>query len=491
MPAVTTNRHAFIGRETELAQLHRTARLAKAGLIVCRGRRRIGKSTLIEHFAHEEFEHFYEFQGLAPRDAIDNRHQLENFSRQLAEQHHLPPLQLQSWHEAFALLARLTDGQRALIFLDEISWMASRDQDFVGQLKIAWDTRFKKNRKLILVLCGSVSSWIDKNILNSADFLGRVSLSLDLHELPLDKCNEFFAEVGGAPGRRMSLPERARILCVTGGVPRYLEEIEYGATAERNIVDLCFTRGGFLVDEFDKIFNDIFSARAPSYRQLVGTLTGGSRTFSEVCAEFGVAPSGVFSEYLEDLETAGFIQRDYAYSLATGKRSKLSRYRLKDNYLRFYLKYIEPARDKIDAGIFDSEGVRGFEAFDAIMGLQFQNLVLNNIPLILKALKVNLTQLRSASPYFQNQTRRQKACQIDLLIDTRYAVYLCEIKFRARLPLATVDEVVEKAARLKVDRTKSLRRVLIYLGDLAPGIEASGAFDQLIPFERFLQPQPR
>jgi hypothetical protein len=91
--------------------------------------------------------------------------------------------------------------------------MASRDKDFVGQLKIAWDTRFKKNRRLILVLCGSVSSWIDKNILNSADFLGRVSLSLDLRELPLDKCNDFFGEVGGVAGRRMRTLERSRVLC--------------------------------------------------------------------------------------------------------------------------------------------------------------------------------------------------------------------------------------------------------------------------------------
>jgi uncharacterized protein len=485
--SVTANRHAFIGRETELAQLRRTARLPKAGLVVCRGRRRIGKSTLIEHFARE-FEHFYEFQGLAPREQIDNHHQLENFGRQLAEQYDLPQLQLQSWHEAFALLARLTQGQRALIFLDEISWMASRDKDFVGQLKIAWDTRFKKNRGLILVLCGSVSSWIDKNILNSADFLGRVSLSLDLRELPLDKCNEFFNEIGGAAGRRMSTLDRSRILCVTGGVPRYLEEIEYGATAERNIIDLCFTRGGMLVDEFDRIFNDIFSARAATYRQIAGTLTDGARAFAEICSDLGVAPSGIFTEYLEDLETAGFVQRDYVYSLTTGKRGKLSHYRLKDNYLRFYLKYIEPQRQKIDAGIFDSDRIRSFAAFDAIMGLQFQNMVLNNLPLVLEVLKINVSQLRSASPYFQNETARQKACQVDLLIDTKYAVYLCEIKFRAKLSSSIVAEVAEKAARLKVQGGKSLRRVLIYMGNLAEDIEAGGAFDQLIPFEQFLQP---
>jgi uncharacterized protein len=184
----SANRRTFIGRQNELAQLHRAARLTKATLVVCRGRRRIGKSTLIERFG-EEFEHFYEFQGFAPREEIANEHQLENFSRQLATQQGLPTLQLQNWHEAFALLARLTQNQKALIFFDEISWMASKDKDFVGQLKIAWDTQFKKNKKLILVLCGSVSSWIDKNILNSADFLGRVSLSLDLHELPLNRCN--------------------------------------------------------------------------------------------------------------------------------------------------------------------------------------------------------------------------------------------------------------------------------------------------------------
>ncbi len=476
---------AFIGRQVELEQLRRTARLAKAALVICRGRRRIGKSTLIEHFARG-YDHFYEFQGLAPRDQIQNQHQLENFSRQLAAQQGLPELQLRNWHEAFALLARLTTGQRALIFLDEISWMASRDKDFVGQLKIAWDTLFKNNKQLMLVLCGSVSSWIDKNILNSADFLGRVSLSLDLQELPLNKCNEFFCEIGGAAGKRMSALEKFRILSVTGGVPRYLEEIDYRATAERNITDLCFRSSGILVAEFDKIFNDIFSTRAPAYREIVRTLADGARSGSEICERLNIAPSGTFTQYLDDLEACGFVQRDYVYSLATGKCGKLSRYRLKDNYLRFYLKYIEPIREKITAGLFESQEPQSFSAFDTILGLQFQNLVLNNLPHLLQQLRIPPAQVRSASPYFQHKTGRQKACQVDLLIDTKYAVYVCEIKFRRHLPVTVIDEVAEKAAKLKVGSGKSLRRVLIYMGELAPSIEETGAFEELISFERFL-----
>jgi uncharacterized protein len=481
----TANRRTFIGRQNELAQLHRAARLTKATLVVCRGRRRIGKSTLIERFG-EGYEHFYEFQGLAPREQIENEHQLQNFSRQLATQQGLPALQLQNWHEAFALLARLTQSQKALIFFDEISWMASKDKDFVGQLKIAWDTQFKKNKKLILVLCGSVSSWIDKNILNSADFLGRVSLSLDLRELPLNKCNEFFREAGGSAGKRMSALEKFRILCVTGGVPRYLEEIDFSATAERNITDLCFRGTGILVGEFDKIFNDIFSARATTYREIVRTLADGARTFTEICDRLHLPPNGTFTEYLEDLQACDFVQRDFVFSLASGKRAKLSRYRLKDNYLRFYLKYIEPAREKIMAGIFESRTLQSFSAFDGILGLQFQNLVLNNLPLVLQQLKIPPAQVRSASPYFQNKTGRQKACQIDLLIDTKYAVYLCEIKFRQRLAVSIIDEVADTATKLKMVPGKSLRRVLIYMGELAAGIADGGAFDELISFERFL-----
>lgn len=95
-------------------------------------------------------------------------------------------------------------------------------------------------------------------------------------------------------------------------------------------------------------------------------------------------------------------------------------------------------------------------------------------------------QLRSAAPYFQNKTARQAACQIDLLIDTKFAVYVCEIKFQKQLNTSVADEVAGKAGKLKIGAGKSLRRVLIYMGKLAAGIEEGGAFDRLIPFEHFL-----
>jgi hypothetical protein len=99
--------------------------------------------------------------------------------------------------------------------------MGSLDPTFLGKLKNAWDLQFSNNSKLILILCGSVSSWIEKNIIKSTGFLGRPSLYLTLEALPLSDCDHFW----DGKGHGISIYEKLKILSVTGGVPRYLELI--------------------------------------------------------------------------------------------------------------------------------------------------------------------------------------------------------------------------------------------------------------------------
>jgi len=89
------------------------------------------------------------------------------------------------------MLATLTKQGPYVIFFDEISWLGGKDKDFPGKLKGVWDTQLKKNPQLKLILCGSVSSWIQENILKSKEFVGRVSLTIDLDELPLCQANHF------------------------------------------------------------------------------------------------------------------------------------------------------------------------------------------------------------------------------------------------------------------------------------------------------------
>lgn len=473
----------FVGREHELRQLNSLARRRQSALVVCRGRRRIGKSTLIEVFG-KQVARFYEFQGLPPRPGMTNADQLDHFSIAMAAQFALPRLRLDNWSDAFALLANQTQAGPTVVLLDEISWMASRDPDFAGRLKTAWDTRLKKNDRLILVLCGSVSSWIDQNIMHNAGFVGRVTLNIRLGELPLNLCSAFW----GKRARRVSAREKFCLLAVTGGVPRYLEEIDAADSAANNIRNMCFDPGGFLFAEFDRIFEDTFGHRATMYRRIIELLVAGPKSLVDICDGLGVAPSGVTSGYLEDLEMSGFIARDYVFSPRTGRKGKLSRYRLSDNYVRFYLKFVAPHADTIAKGLFPFRELELWPGFDAIMGLQIENLVVNNLRDLLDKLGVNPAGVVSASPYFQNATRRQRACQIDLLIQTRSALYPCEVRFAKHISYAVVAEVGEKLRRLSCPRHLSIRPVLIYHGELAQRVEDEGYFDRIVNLDEFLCP---
>jgi uncharacterized protein len=470
----------FIGREPELKQLRRTMELKKASLVVVRGRRRIGKSTLVQHFG-KEFPRFIEIQGLAPRDGMNNVEQLRHFCKRIAKQMDLPEAQFRDWEDAFEFMAKQIKDEKAFILFDEISWMAQYDKDFVGQLKIAWDLHFKKCQNLIVVLCGSVSSWIDQNILNSTGLMGRISLTLTVNELPLHYCNAFWKD------KPISSMEKLKVLSVTGGIPRYLEEIIPTKSAEDNLANLCFTPTGILFNEFHNIFNDIFSNRASAYKKIVESLVDQRRSYIEICQYIGSEKSGVISKYLDDLESSGFIRREFSYSLQSGKKSKLSRYRIQENYLRFYLKYIAPRIDSLSNGTLLPDNVIASMPWDSILEIQFENLVLNNISSIIDKININRHQLICAFPYFQNKTNRTDAVQIDLVLDCKYTVYVCEIKFRKKIKSEVIQELKSKIQKLKIDKQKSVRSVLIYAGELEASVVDSDYFDHIIPFESLLE----
>lgn len=468
----------FIGREEELRLLREFRKRKVAGIIVCCGRRRIGKSTLIEHFG--EHTRFIELYGLAPREQLTNEDQLDHFGELLGLKFNISAMKFANWNQALTTLAGLTAEGRIIIFLDEISWMAGRDKDFAAKLKGIWDTKFKKNNELILVLCGSVSSWIQENILNDKGFMGRVSLTINLEEMPLYDANKFW-------GKRLISPyEKFKVLCVTGGVPRYLEEIHPEQTAEQNIKRMCFSKGGILVEEFDKIFNDIFGHRSEDYKTIIKLLVHGALDQTELCEKLGIVQTGGFSKILNVLQQSGFIARDYTWD-GNVKRSKIYKYRLRDNYLRFYLKYIDPKKELINQGLYQDLHLEELPEWQTIMGLQFENLVLNNLSAIQRLLQISPTSVLSASPYYQHKTLRKEACQIDLLIQTKHTLYVCEIKFRKQIPLSVVEEVKEKINKLKVPKTTSIRPVLIYEGELSANVNSENFFSHLIPFAELLQ----
>nr|GJM06703.1 MAG: hypothetical protein DHS20C10_04370 [marine bacterium B5-7] len=473
----------FIGREIELEDLRRQAQKKIASLIVIKGRRRIGKSRLIEEFC-AKYKH-YMFVGLPPTDKTAKQGQIDEFARQLGLMFGLPGIKADDWSTLFLLLAKQTEKGRVVIVLDEISWMGSLDPDFLGRLKTAWDLYFKKNSRLILIICGSASNWIDKNILSGTGFMGRVSYTLSLGELPLNDCDHFWDDVGS----HFSPYDKFKLLSITGGVPRYLEEVQVQYSAEENIKNLCFKKGGLLAHEFKQIFSDLFGARAEKYKKIVKLLVQGTLEYTEICEKLNVGKSGLISGYLNDLTQSGFISRDHTWDPKTGISAPLLfKYRLKDNYLRFYLKYIERKLPEIERNIYQMKSLQSLPGWAALMGLQFENLVLNNRVFIHKKLRLSLDDIVVENPYFQRKKNHREACQIDYMIQTRTNVlYICEIKFsRNLLRKEIVSEMKDKLSRLYLPRGMSACPVLIHVNGVSDSVLDSNYFTEIIDFSEAL-----
>ena len=471
----------FVGREEQLQQLMSLWRKGTSSMVTCQGRRRIGKSRLIDEFAARSGCRYLKISGLAPRRKMANRDQLRYFCDMLSERTGMGGLSALNWIEAFRHLGRAISEngkERIVVLLDEISWMGAYDADFPGYLKDAWDDDFKKNPNLVFILCGSVSSWIQRNILDSTGFVGRISLELQISELPVADCVKFWRQMSD----RVSSREVFDMLSVTGGVPRYLEEIDPALTTDENVRRLAFTKSGTLFKDFTRIFNDVFGKKSKAKQEILKAMSKGAKTLSEIASELGKSRNGHVSDALDELELAGFVERGRSINPETGEPAKIDLYRIRDNYTRFYLRFIAPYSAMIRNGAFRFASLPSLPGWDAILGLQFENLILGNIQSLVAALGLDRSLVLSAAPYKKAASKRSgsdpsgRGCQIDLLIQLKQSMYVIEVKRRDRIDASVIEEVREKIARLPNPKSLSIRPVLVYDGVLSPAVVEDGYF---------------
>lgn len=428
---------------------------------------------------------FLKFSGIPPVNDISHQQQRDIFAHQLRQQIPGPTLKAENWYELFVYLSQQIKDEPTVLLLDEISWMGSKDPTFLGTLKNAWDMHFSQHSNLILILCGSVSTWIQENIVKSTGFFGRISLLLHLEELSLKECSLYLDH----RGFRGSVHEKMKLLSVLGGVPWYLEQIQTKITADDNISNLCFRKNALLVNEFELIFHDLFTRRNETYKKIIDVLAKKNAELQDIREEIGFAKSGVLSDYIENLMEAGFVSRHYTWQFKTGKESpRTSQLRLSDNYIRFYIRSILPQLNKIERDEFSHLSPFLLPGWDSMMGLQFENLVLKNRRCIRDLLNVRPETVVIDNPYFQRKTASHSGVQIDYLIQTRHNIlFVCEIKFsRREISKNIIEEMQEKIKRLTIPRGMAVCPVLIHINGVEDSVIDSDYFTEIIDFSSFL-----
>ncbi len=472
----------FIGREAELQALNDLLIKKTASLVVIKGRRRIGKTRLIEEFAKGKT--FLRFIGLPPAEGITAQSQRDEFSLHLSHQTGLPEIKIDDWSKLFELLAERTKKGSIVLLFDEITWMAHNDPTFLSKLKNAWELYFSKNPKLILILCGSISAWIEKNVLSSTGYLGRISKKITLQELPLHQCNQLLESMGF----KRSAHEKFLILSLTGGIPWYIELLNQKLSAQENIKNLCFDPDGILVEEHKYIFHDLFGARSQIYEKITQYLAKRPCEFSEIAKGINYSSSGTLSEYLDELIESKYLTRHFTWTFKTGLEKSISIYRLSDNYLRFFYRYIQPKLNQILKGQYQDISISTLPGWQSIMGFQFESLVLNNRKLIQKQLRILPEEIVADNPYYQKKTKKLPGCQVDYLIQTRTnTLFVCEIKFSAKeLTKTVIEEVQQKINNLSVPKNFTCVPVIIHVNGINDEVIETQYFYKIIDFKDLL-----
>jgi uncharacterized protein len=462
----------FIGRKEELALL-RTWNKKQSRLTVLYGRRRVGKTRLIdESFRGEKVIRFEGIEGQTSRESM------LLFRSRMAKEFDMPELlemSVSGWDSLLSILSRKLGPDPCIVVIDEFQWMAGERGNLVGYLKYAWDNLFLKNNRVHLILCGSVSSFMVKRVIRSKALYGRIDSEITVHPLGLP---EIIAEM--KIGR--SINELIEMYMVTGGIPQYIQLFDWDKSAWLNIRNLCFSPNGFLVNEFERIFASHFGSNA-HYRTIIKALARGSVTREGLKNRCGLDTGGRVSEYLDNLELAGFIDKFTSVDRPEGVR--YARYRLADFYVLFYFRFIAPHRALIRSSSPDAPIARFLP--DRLrypwLGLAFEHICLHHHRRIAECLGFSAVNY-SAGTWFSKNDGSPSA-QIDLLfVRADKVITVCEMKYTQKTPGSEIIADIErKISAFPNKKRYSIENVLITSAPPAPALLAAGYFQRIITVE--------
>ena len=410
----------FIGREKEKEILLDALYSDEAEMVSVIGRRRVGKTFLI----NTVYKNHITFKITGLQNAT-SKEQLLNFNNQLNK---VAPNALliqppSSWLEAFFLLIKYLEQkeqkEKLVVFFDELPWLAGARSRFLTGLSYFWNS-WAVEQNIVVVICGSAASWMIKKILkNKGDLHNRVTRRIQLKPFNLSETEEYLKS-------RKIIFDRYQLLqlyMAMGGVPHYLKEIKGGKSAIQNIDSICFSETGLLKDEFLNLYNALFS-HPDNHVAIIRALASKNKGMSrkEIVEYTRVTDGGRTTRVLEELEQSGFISSFYPF----GKKKKDKLYRLMDEYSLFYLKFIEK---NIKEGEGTWETLSQTQPYKSWSGYAFESICLKHVPQIKKALGISRVYSVSSS-FIKKGNKEEQGTQIDLLIDRNdHIINLFEIKF--------------------------------------------------------------
>lgn len=430
-----------IGRDYEFSLLERCMQSKESEFVVVYGRRRVGKTFLVNQFFKNKYN--FKLTGIYDKPTAV---QLERFASEMEEYSGEPCDVPSDWFKAFDLLKKhlkQASKKKKVVFIDEMPWLDTEDSDFVAALEQFWNGWAAAEGNIVLIACGSATSWMtDKLLANKGGLFNRCSLRIFVRPFTLKETEEYL-QSHGIEWTRYDIAECYMIM---GGIPFYLKQLNPKLTYTQNIDNIFFKEKGLLWDEFYHLFSTLF--KQPENHAVVMEALSKKRmglTRNEIIEATKLHDNGNLKTILNNLITNEFI-RPYNYY---GKKKQDTIYQLTDFYCMFYFSYIKDnyGRDPhYWTNSLDAPSRRSWA------GYSFELLCLNHLEQMKKAIGIAAVQSDISAWFHKSAENGEKTrgAQIDLLIDRRDRVInVCEMKFS--INEFTIDKDYDASLRNKIE----------------------------------------
>ena len=409
----------IIGRDAEIGKLKALSGSPQSEFVALYGRRRVGKTFLINQVFKNQFA--FKMTGVIEGTLKD---QFTAFSDAMEEFGYDMPEKPKDWMTAFVMLKNamkktVKSDERYIIFIDELPALDAENSNVAGAVGYFWNSWASLQDNVVLIICGSATSWMITNVIDSKGGLhDRLTEEMPIHPFTLHEVEEYLNEHQFVWNRQMAL----QIYMVFGGIPYYLSLLDNSESLVQNIDRLFFSRDTKMRREFRRLFNTLYK-HPDRYIDIVKALSKSRHgmTREQLATELKCANNGHLGNKLEDLVHCDLIRKNIVREKEI--KSKDAIYQLCDFFSLFYLTFVDRAEIETE---YWSHHINT-PAVNTWMGLAYERICMAHIPQIKRALRIDGI---STLNYSWRSKTAKPAVQIDLIIERAdKIVNVCEVKY--------------------------------------------------------------
>ena len=387
----------FIGREKELKALNNLYTSDKFEFAVIYGRRRVGKTALINEFIGDKKSIY--FMGVES----NAKQNLENFSKSIIEYNSgiVADTSFQSFQSALEYVFELSRNERIILVIDEYPYVARSSKSLASTLQMLID-KYKDTSKVMLILCGSSMSYMEDNVLAyKAPLYGRRTAQMKTLPFDFEETCRYF--------KNFSSEDKALIYGIVGGTPQYLLQMNDKQSIEDNIKNTYLNPVSFLFEEPTNLLKQ--EVREPAiYTAIITAIATGASRMSEISTKVG-EDTNVCTSYIKNLMNLGIVQKETPYG---ERNSRKTIYYIEDNMFRFWYRFVLDNNSVIMRGATDRVYKRIEPYLSDYMGKVFEDICTQYLWKQLLDEKCPI-EFNSLGRWWGNDPKEKKQTEIDIM----------------------------------------------------------------------------